>query len=68
MKIKEKFQKVFLEEFRFWEVIILMILTAFIGITLGGFVIKKNNVVNSDIIADSSLQEFISNSSLSISP
>lgn len=61
MKIKEKFQKVFLEEFRFWEVIILMILTAFIGITLGGFVIKKNNVANSDIIADSSLQEFISN-------
>lgn len=61
MKIKEKFQKLFLEEFRFWEVIILMILTAFIGITLGGFIIKKNNGVNSNIISDSSLQEFINN-------
>lgn len=61
MKIKKKLQKIFIEEFRFWEVIILMILTAFIGITLGGFVIKKNYGVNYEIKSDSSLQEFISN-------
>ena len=59
-KIKEKTKRFFQEEFRFWEVIILMILTAVMGVTLGSFVVKKNYGISNTSISES-LQNFIAN-------
>lgn len=59
-KIKTNLKKIFSEEFRFWEVIILMILTAFAGITVGGIITQKNYGIQGNSY-NNNLQEFINN-------
>lgn len=59
-KLKEKMKQVFQEQFKFWEVIILMGLTAIIGVALGGFVVKENYGIAGTPIGEP-LQDFISN-------
>lgn len=60
-KLKKKINNIFSEQFRFLEVIILMAMTAMIGITLGGFIIKRSYGIQAGNVESSYLKEFISN-------
>lgn len=59
--MKKKIKKIFLEEFHFWEVIILMCLSAVVGITLGKYILKNDNASSNISMTNSTLQEFINN-------
>lgn len=60
-RIFDSIKRITSEKFRFWEVIILMTLTAIVGVCIGSFVIKKNyGNISSDSLSPS-LQEFINN-------
>lgn len=54
-------KKIVSEDFKFWEVIILMGLTAVVGITLGGFIIKKNYGLDKTGTFTPALQDFVNN-------
>lgn len=60
-KMINNIKKIVLEEFRFWEVVILMFLTAVTGIIFGRFISNKNIIFSSSNSSNSALQDFISN-------
>jgi hypothetical protein len=60
-RLQKKIQNIFLEEFKFLEVIILMAMTAVIGVVLGGFIIKKNYGIISESSQSEPLKEFVDN-------
>lgn len=60
-KIIDKIKRIFLEEFRFIEVIIIMVMTAFVGFVLGGFIIKKSYGLQSGASYSDVLKEFVIN-------
>lgn len=60
-KIKSKIKSIFSEEFKFIEVIIIMVMTAFIGFVLGSFVIKKSYGLQSGASYSDDLKEFVVN-------
>ena len=60
-KINNKIKSIFFEEFKFVEVVILMIMTITIGFFLGGFITKKNYGLKQHYHEDNYLKEFINN-------
>lgn len=60
-KILNNLKKIISENFKFWEVIILMGLTAVVGISVGSFITKNNYGLSFGKELSPSLQEFLNN-------
>ena len=60
-KIIDNLKKIVSEEFKFWEVIILLGLTAVVGVSTGGFIVKKNYGISNSATISTPLEEFINN-------
>ena len=60
-KIVEKFKKLNSENFKFSEVIIIILLTTVVGISIGGVITKKNYGIDKTGALSPKLQEFVNN-------